>query len=179
MKRKQDQKLRLRSFDARHEKIETGSVVKSHRGLSGVERGKGICYQWKEKGQCSKGDQCSFRHESNDRSKPTPIAATPSEPSRTRGRSVSRKRSISGKSNPGVIRRQPCRCYLRGTCTRTPCEYWHPPECQFYETETGCEAGDKCLFPHHEVDEQPNKKPTKSYHSQKEEKTTTKMLWLL
>ena len=39
-------------------KIETGAVVKSHRGLSGIERGKGICYQWKEKGQCSEGDQC-------------------------------------------------------------------------------------------------------------------------
>ena len=49
-----DQKLRLRNFDARYEKIETGAVVKSHRGLSGVARGKGICYQWKEKGQCSK-----------------------------------------------------------------------------------------------------------------------------
>ena len=27
-----DQKLRLRSFDAKHEKIETGAVVKTHRG---------------------------------------------------------------------------------------------------------------------------------------------------
>ena len=45
-----DQKLPLRNFDARHEKIETGAVVKSHRRLSGVERGKGICYKWKEKG---------------------------------------------------------------------------------------------------------------------------------
>ena len=34
---------------------------------------------------------------------------------------------------------------------------WHPPECQFYKTETESKAGDKCLFPHHEVDEQPNK----------------------
>ena len=34
--------------------------------MSGVEGGKGPCYQWKEKGQCSKGDQCSFRHVSND-----------------------------------------------------------------------------------------------------------------
>ena len=24
--------------------------------------------------------------------------------------------------------------------------------------ERGCEAGDKCLVPHHEVDKQPNKK---------------------
>ena len=30
-------------------------------------------------------------------------------------------------------------------------------------------AGDKCLFPHHKVDEQPNKKPKKGYNSQKEE----------
>ena len=36
------------------------------------EGGKGICYKWKEKGPCSKGDKCSFRHESNDRTKPTP-----------------------------------------------------------------------------------------------------------
>ena len=75
-KKRVDQKLRLRNFDARHGKIGTGAVVKSHRELSGVERGKGICYQWKEKGQCSKGDQCSFRHESNDHTpKPTPKAA--------------------------------------------------------------------------------------------------------
>ena len=47
--------------------LQSGAVVKSHRGLSGVERGKGIWYQWKENMQCSKGDQCSFRHESNDR----------------------------------------------------------------------------------------------------------------
>ena len=40
VKRSTDQKLRLRTFDARHEKIETGAVVKSQKGLSGVERGK-------------------------------------------------------------------------------------------------------------------------------------------
>ena len=67
------------------------------------------------------------------------------------------KRSIRGKSNPVMILRQPCRDYLKGTCTRSPCEYWHPPECQFYKTESGCEAGDKRLFPHHQVDEQPKK----------------------
>ena len=70
----------------RHRKIGAGAVVKSRKGLSGVERGKGVCYRWKEQGQCSKGDQCSFRHESNDRApKPTPKAAPPSEPSMTRG----------------------------------------------------------------------------------------------
>ena len=94
VKRSIDQKLRLRNFDARHEKIETGAVVKDRKGMSGVEGGTGICHQWKEKGQCSKGDPCSFRHENNDRARPTPKAAPPSEPqsSKTRGTSVSRNK---------------------------------------------------------------------------------------
>ena len=59
-----DQKLRLPNFDARNEKIETGAVVTSPKRLGGIEKGKGMCYQWKAKGQCSKGDQCSSRHDS-------------------------------------------------------------------------------------------------------------------
>ena len=62
-----DQKLRSRNFDARHGRIETGEMVKNRKEPTGVERGKGTCYQWKEKDQCSKGDKCSFWHESNDR----------------------------------------------------------------------------------------------------------------
>ena len=97
--------------------------------------------EWKEKGQCSKGKQCSFWHESNDRArKATPNAATLSEPSKTRGRGVSRKRSIKGKSNQGDILRQPCRHYLKGICTRSPCEYWHPPECQVYNNRIGLQS---------------------------------------
>ena len=89
VKRSMDQKVRLRNFDATHWKIETGAG----KGSSGVERGKGKCYQWKEKGQCWKGDQCSFPHESNDRApRPTPNAAVPSEPSTARGGSALEKK---------------------------------------------------------------------------------------
>ena len=49
VKRRKEQKLRLRNFDARHGRIETGAVVKNRMVLSGVEGGKGKCYQWKEK----------------------------------------------------------------------------------------------------------------------------------
>ena len=157
VKRSTDQKLRLRNFDARHERIEKGAVVKNRNGMNGVEGGKGTCYQWKEEGQCSKGDPMQFPPRDREQ-KPEHTAATPSEPSWSRGRSVSKKRSIQGKSNHGAILRQPCRYYLKGTCTRSPCEYWHPPECQFFLNETGCKAGDKCLFPHYKVDEQPKKK---------------------
>ena len=66
----------------------------------------------------------------------------------------------------------------RFTCTRTPCEYWHPPECQFYNTKMGCQSGDKCTFPHYKVDEQANKGRRKAT-SKKEEEARTKPLWLL
>ena len=45
--------------------------------------------------------------------KPEHTAATLSEPTVSRGRTVSRKRSIRGKSNHGSILRQPCRYYLK------------------------------------------------------------------
>ena len=104
VKRSVDQKLRLRNFDARHGKIEPGAVGKSRKGAIGFKGGKGSCCQWKEKGQCSQGDRCSFRHETQDRAqKPEHTAATPSEPALSRGRSVSGKRSIRGKSIHPVL----------------------------------------------------------------------------
>ena len=78
-KRSIDQKLRLRNFDAREGRIETEAVVKNRKGMSCVEGGKGTCTSGKEK--ASVRDQCSLRHESNDRAqKPDHNAATPSEP---------------------------------------------------------------------------------------------------
>ena len=74
-----DQKLRSRNFDARNERIETGAVVTSRRILSGIERREGVCCHWKAKGQCSKGDKCSFRHDSDERAKSTPKTAPSSE----------------------------------------------------------------------------------------------------
>ena len=66
VKRRIAQKLRLRNFDARHGKIETEAVIKNRKGLSGVEGGNGVCYQRQEERPESEGNQCSFRHESND-----------------------------------------------------------------------------------------------------------------
>ena len=105
-------KLRLRNFDAGHGRIESGPVVKSRKGIIGVEGGNGVSHQWKEKGQCSQGDQCSFWHGCNDRAqKPEHTAATPSEAAPSRGRSVSRKRSIRGRCNHGSFLRKPCRLF--------------------------------------------------------------------
>ena len=110
VKRSIDQKLRLRNFDARHGRFVSGAVVKSRKGSIGVEGGTVICHWWKEKGQCSQGDRCSVRHDTQDRAhKPEHTAATLSEPALSRGRKGSTKRSMRGKSNHGPILRQPCR----------------------------------------------------------------------
>ena len=107
VKRSVNQKLRLRNLDARHGKIATGAVVKNRKGLSGVEAGKGFCDQWKEKSPCSEGDQCSFRHDGDERATPTPKTIPSSEPPTQKGRSASRKRSLRGRSPSGRTNRQP------------------------------------------------------------------------
>ena len=68
------------------------------------------------------------------RKNPEHNVATPSEPSMSRGRSVSKKRSMQGKSNHGAILRQPCRSFLKGTCTRSL-------ECQFYKQKRAAKPG--------------------------------------
>ena len=80
VKRSIDQKLRLRNFDARNDRIETGAVVRSRSGQRGVARGQWECCQWKAKVQCSRGDKCGFGHDEDQRAKPTPKTAPPSEP---------------------------------------------------------------------------------------------------
>ena len=138
VKRSIDQKLRLRNFYARNERIEIGAVVTNRRGQRGVERGPGECYQWKAKWQCSRGDSCSFRHDENKRAKSTPKSASSSEPpSEKDGRSKSRSKSLRGWGPSGKLARQPCRDDIKGKCTRPSCDYWHPPECQFYKKRIG------------------------------------------
>ena len=53
--------------------------------------------------------------------------------------------------------RWPCKDYLRGTCNNSFCERWHPPECLFYKTKSGCPFGEEVLT-HRQVDEQCCKK---------------------
>ena len=43
------------------------------------------------------------------------------------------------------------------------------PSANYIKNETGCKAGDKCLFRHYKVDEQPNKKPQKERPSERRE----------
>ena len=58
--------------------------------------------------------------------------------------------------------RLPCKDYLKGTCTNSFCEKWHPPECFFYKTKSGCRFREKCSSAHRQVDEQPAKRSKKN-----------------
>ena len=85
--------------------------------------------------------------------------SNPSSSSSTRQneRNASRTRSPRGKSPSGRMSRWPCKDYLKGSCNNSFCERWHPPECLFYKTKSGCRFGEKCSYAHRQVDEQPTK----------------------
>ena len=73
-------------------------------------------------------------------------------------RNASRNRSPRGKGPNGRMFRWPCKDFIKGTCTNSFCEKWHPPECLFYKTKSGCRFGEKCSHAHRQVDEQPCKR---------------------
>ena len=77
-------------------------------------------------------------------------------------RKPSRTRSPRGKSPSGRMSRWPCKDYLKGTCTNSFCEKWHPPVCLFHKNKSGCRFGEKCLYVHRQVDEQPSKRSAKN-----------------
>ena len=77
-------------------------------------------------------------------------------------RNASRTRSPRGKSPSGRMSRWPCKDYLKGTCTNSFCKKWHPPECLFHKTKSGCKFWEKCSYAHRQVDEQPSKRSKKN-----------------
>ena len=158
VKRSIEQNLRMNNFEARNGNYKTNAVVKNQGTKQRGQRTLGDCWQWKANLQCSKGDNCSFRHDINKRAKSTQPNPSPSSFMRQNERNASRTRSPRGKSPSGRMSRWPCKDYLRGTCNNSFCKRWHPPECLFYKTKSGCRFGEKCSFAHRQVDEQPTKK---------------------
>ena len=148
MKRSIEQNLRMMNFETRNGNYEKNAVVNNQGTKQRVQRILGDCWRWETNGQCSRGDKCSFRHDT-----PSPSSST-----RQNERNASRTRSPRGKSPSGRISRLPCKDYLKGTCTTPFCEKWHHPECLFYKTKSGCRFGEKCSFAHRQVDEQPTKR---------------------
>ena len=69
VKRSIEQDIRNKNFGARNGNYERNAVVKNPGTKQRGQRILGDCWQWKSIAQCSKGDNCSFRHYMNKRAK--------------------------------------------------------------------------------------------------------------
>ena len=161
VKRSIEQDIRNKNFGARNGNYERNAVVNPGTEQR-VQRIIGDCGQWESNGQCSGGDNCSFRHDIIKRSKMTQPNSSPNSFMQQNERNASRTRSLRGKSPSGRMSRWPCKDFFKGTCNSTFCEKWHPPECLFYKTKSGCRFVEKCSYAHRQVDEQPSKRSKKN-----------------
>ena len=69
VKRSIEQEIRKKNFGIRNGNFEKNAVVKNKGTKQRVQRIPGDCWQWQTNGQCSKGDNCSFRHDIDKRGK--------------------------------------------------------------------------------------------------------------
>ena len=114
VKRSIEQDLRNKNFGARTGNYERNAVVKNQGTKQRGQRNLGDCWQWEANGQCSKGDNCSFRHDINKRAKMTQSNPSPNSFMRQSERKMSRTRSPRGMSPSGRMSRWPCKDYLKG-----------------------------------------------------------------
>ena len=103
IKRSIEQNLRMKNVDARNGNFETSAVVKNHRVKQREQRSLGDGWQWEAKGQCSKRDNCSFRHDMNKRAKSTQPNSSPRSSTQQSVRNASRTRSPRGRSLSGKM----------------------------------------------------------------------------
>ena len=144
VKRSIEQEIRNKNFGARNGHYERNAMVKNQGTKQRGRRTLGYCWQWKANGQCSEGDNCSFRHDIKKRAKSTAESVSKISFMQQDERKASRTRSPRGKSPSGRMSRLPCKDHLKGTCTNPFCEKWHLPECLFYNSESGCRFWEKC-----------------------------------
>ena len=93
VKRSIEQEIRKKNFAARNGNYERNAVVKNQGTKQRVQRILGDCWQWETDGQCSKGDNCSFRHDINKRGKMTQSNTSPNSFMQQNERKASRTRS--------------------------------------------------------------------------------------
>ena len=102
VKRRIEQNLRIKNFEARNGNYETHAVVKDQGTKQREQRTLGDCWQWKANGQCSKGDNCSFRHDINKRANRHSRIPSPSSSTRQNEGNASRTKSPRGKKSQVV-----------------------------------------------------------------------------
>ena len=77
VKRSIEQEIRNNNFGNRNGNFEKNAVVKNQGTKQRGQRILGECWQWEANGQCSKGDNSSFRHDVNKRAQMTQPIPSP------------------------------------------------------------------------------------------------------
>ena len=108
-----EQNLRMKNFEARNGNYETSAVVKNQGTKQREQRSLGDCWKWKANGQCSKGGNCSFRHDTNKRAKSTQPNSSPRSFTQQNVKHASRTRSPRGRSPSGKMARLPVQGLLQ------------------------------------------------------------------
>ena len=111
VKRSIEQDIRNKNFEARNGNYETNALVKNQVTKQREQRSLGDCWQWKANGQCSKGDNCSFRHDTNKRAKSTQPNPPPGSSTQQNVKNASRTKIPRGRSPSGRMSRWPCKDY--------------------------------------------------------------------
>ena len=101
VKRSIEQEIRNKNFGARIGNFEKNAVVKNQGTKQRVQRILGDCWQWETNGQCVKGNNCSFRHDTDKRGKSSPSNPSQNSFMQQSERKPSRTRSPRGKSPSG------------------------------------------------------------------------------
>ena len=97
VKRSIEQNLRIKNFEARNRNFETNIVIQNQGTKQREQRTPGDCWQWETNGQCSEGDNCSFRHDINKRAKSTQPNPSPRSSARQNERNALRTRCPRGR----------------------------------------------------------------------------------
>ena len=142
--------------------LSSSAVVKNPGTKQHVQRIIGDCWQWESKGAVFKRRQLQFPPRYQQAWKMTQSNTSPNSFMQQNERKPSKTRSPRGKSPSGRRYRWPCKDYFKGICNNSFCEKWHPPECLFYKTKSGCRFGEKCSCAHRQVAEQHSKRSKKN-----------------
>ena len=132
-------------------------MVNNHGTKQRGQRILGDCWQWQTNGQCSKGDNCSFRHDINKRGKVH---------HQIRLRILSCSRMSKKHREPEVPEeRVPVVECLDGPARITSKELAPIHHVKSGTLQNACSTrrfGGKCSYAHRQVDEQPSKRSKKN-----------------
>ena len=167
-----EQDIRNKNVGARNGNYETNAVVKNQGTKQRGQRILGNCWQWEHNGQCSRGDNCSFRHDINKRGKlhhqiRLRIISCSRVSEKHRESEVPVVECLDGLARITSKELAPLHSVKNGILqyarsTSPAITHFVTPECLFHKTKSGCRFGEKCSYAHRQVDEQLSKRSRKN-----------------